>query len=169
MNRGFVQLLLIALLLVAFPFRSPAPLVYRQGLGWTYEPVGGSVKWQKIRAKDQLDVAQAAFNQREYGLALKAALRVVKVWPLSDYGAQAQLKNGTAREKQHNYALAVKAYERAADRYHDRPKVAAEALYRAGLAYKKQAQTAEYDQSAAGQAIATLGDFKNLYADEPRV
>src|SRR5204862_2485209 len=80
-----------------------------------------------------------------------------------------QLKIGTAREKQRNYALAVKAYEMAADRYHDRPKVAAEALYRAGLAHKKQAQTAEYDQSAAGQAIATFTDFRTLYPDEPRV
>src|SRR2546430_7990921 len=48
------------------------------------------------------------------------------------------LFRSTAREKQRNYPLAVKAYELAADRYHDRPKVAAEALYRAGLAYKKQ-------------------------------
>src|SRR5437667_3413477 len=52
-----------------------------------------------------------------------------------------------SREKQHNYALAVKAYELAADRYNDRPKIASDALYRAGLAYKQQAQTAEYDQS----------------------
>ena len=258
MNRGFVQFLLIALALLAFPFRSPAPLIYRPGVGWTYEPVGGEVKWQKMRAKDQLDVAHAAFNQLKYGLALKAALRVVKVWPLSDYAPQAeylagrcyealgkeekaskeyqkvlekqpkitnyqeilqrqvvitdqflagkwfklwgyvpffpsmertadmydkivkngpysdvapqaQLKIGTAREKQRNYPLAVKAYETAADRYHDRPKVAAEALYRAGLAHKKQAQTAEYDQSAAGQAIATFTDFRTLYPDEPRV
>src|SRR5436309_13864266 len=258
MNRGFVQFLLIALALLAFPFRSPAPLIYRPGVGWTYEPVGGEVKWQKMRAKDQLDVAQAAFNQLKYGLALKAALRVVKVWPLSDYAPQAeylagrcyealgkeekafkeyqkvlekqpkitnyqeilqrqvvitdqflagkwfklwgyvpffpsmertadmydkivkngpysevapqaQLKVGAAREKQHNYPLAVKAYELAADRYHDRPKVASDALYRAGLAHKKQAQTADYDQSAAGQAIATFTDFKTLYPDDSRV
>jgi len=57
----------------------------------------------------------------------------------------------------------------AADRYHDRPKIAAEALFRAGLAYKKQAQTAEYDQSAAGQAIALFTDFMELHADDPRV
>src|SRR2546430_15698516 len=79
------------------------------------------------------------------------------------------LFRSTAREKQHNYPLAVKAYELAADRYHDRPKIAAEALYRAGLAYKKQAQTAEYDQSSAGKAIATFTDFRTLYADDSRV
>ena len=258
MNRGFIQVLLIGVFLLALPVRSPAPLIYRPGEGWTYEPVGGTAKWQMPRAKDQLDVAQAAFDKKAYALALKAARRVVRVWPLSDYAPQAQylvgrcyeetgkdekafkeyqkvlekqpkignykeilqrqvaitdrflagkwfklwgyipffssmertsdmydkivkngpysnvapqaqLKIGTAREKQRNYPLAVKAYELAADRYHDRPKIAAEALYRAGLAYKKQAQTAEYDQSAAGKAIATFTDFRTLYADDSRV
>jgi outer membrane protein assembly factor BamD len=82
---------------------------------------------------------------------------------------QAQLKIGAAREKQSNYPLAVKAYETAADRYHDRPEVASEALYREGLAYHKQAQTAEYDQSAAGEAIATFTDFMALYPNDQRV
>src|SRR5437870_3852949 len=31
------------------------------------------------------------------------------------------------------------------------------------------AQTADYDQSAAGQSIATFTDFKTLYPDDPRV
>jgi outer membrane protein assembly factor BamD len=258
MKLSFVRLLLIAMFLLAFPFRSPAPLIYRPGEGWTYEPVGGEGKWQQTRAKDQLEVAQAAFDKKAYGLALKAARRVVRVWPLSDYAPQAQylvgrcheangqdekafseyqkvlekhpkisnyqeilqrqyaianrflagkwfklwgyipffpsmertaemytkivkdgaysdvapqaqLKIGAAREKQSNFPLAVKAYELAADRYHDRPPVASEALYRAGLAYNKQAQTAEYDQSTAAQAIATFTDFMTLYPNDTRV
>jgi outer membrane protein assembly factor BamD len=253
-----IRLLLIAVCLLAFPFRSPAPLIYRPGEGWTYEPVGGEGRWQRTRAKDQLDFAQTAFNKKDYGLALKAARRVVRVWPLSDYAPQAQylvgrsheargsaekafkdyqtvmekypkianfqeilqrefhigdlylagkwfrlwgfipigpsmektadmydkivkngafsdiapqaqLKIGAAREKQSNYPLAVKAYETAADRYHDLPQVASEALYREGLAYHKQAQTAEYDQSAAGDAIATFTDFMALYPNDQRV
>jgi outer membrane protein assembly factor BamD len=244
--------------LFAFPFYSPAPFIYTPGEGWRYEPVGGEGKWQQPRAKDQLEVAQAAFDKKAYGLALKAARRVVHVWPLSDYAPHAQylvgrcleaqgkeekafkeyqklleknpridnyedilkrqyliadkylagkwfkvwgfipffpsmdrtagmyedvvrngpyshiapdaqLKVGTAREKQHNFPLAVKAYEVAADRYLDRPQIAAEALYRAGLAYNKQAETAEYDQSTAGQAIATFTDFKTIYPEDPRV
>ena len=250
--------LLVTICVLAFPFRSPAPLIYRPGEGWTYEAVGGEGKWQQTRAKDQLEVAQAAFDKQAYDLALKAARRVVRVWPLSDYAPQAQhlvgrcyeakgkdekafaeyqklleknpkikeyqeilqrqytiankylagkwfklwgyiplfpsmertsdmyakiVKNGpysdvapqaqlnvgTAREKQHNYALAVKAYETAADRYSDRPAVASDALFRAGLAYNKQAQTAEYDQSTAAQAIATFTDFMTLYPADPRV
>jgi len=251
-------ILLITLFLVLFPFRSPAPLIYRPGEGWTYEPVGGEGKWQMTRAKDQLDVAQAAFDKQAYSLALKAARRVVRVWPLSDYAPQAQylagrclealgqdekafneyqkilekhpktanydeilqrefliankflagkwfrlwgyipffpsmektadlyakiVKNGpysqvapqaqmsigTAREKQRNYEMAVKAYETAADRYNDRPQVASAALFRAGLAYNKQAQTAEYDQTTAGQAINTFKDFMALYPNDTRV
>ena len=264
-NRRCVRLLLLGLCLVAFPFRCPAPLVYTPGEGWTYEPVGGGGKWQRPRAKEQLDVAKAAFEKKDYGLALKAARRVVKVWPISDsvpearylmgrcYEAtgrdekafkeyqdllekqpklanfaevlqrqyaiadrflagksfklwgyiptgasmsrtaemyekivktgpysdvapQAQMKVGVAHEREKtfmfktpDYPGAAKAYEMAADRYHDRPQVAAEALYRAGSAYHKQAQKAEYDQSAAGQAIANFTDFMTLFPNDPRV
>ena len=265
MHSRFIRLVLIAVCLLAFPSRSPAPLIYRPGEGWTYEPVGGEGKWQQPRAKDQLEVAQAAFDKKAYKLALKAARRVVKVWPLSDYAPQAQflvarcyeargwdekafkeyqkvldkypkignyqeilqrqyaianrflggqwfklfgyvplftsmertaemyqkvvkngpysdvapqaqLNTGTAHEKQRTFGFrspdfpgAAKAYEVAADRYHDRPVIAAEALFRQGVAYEKQAQDAEYDQSVAGQAIATFTDFITLYPEDPRV
>ena len=259
-----IRLVLIAVCLLAFPFRSPAPLVYRPGEGWSYEPVGGEGKWQQPRAKDQLEVAQAAFDKKAYSLALKAARRVLLVWPLSDYAPkaqylvarcyeangeaekafkeyqrllekqpklanfeeiqrrqfeianlylggkwlklwgyfpyrsmertaqmyadivktgpysdvapQAQLNIGTAREKQKSlgfrdpdYSAAVKAYDLAADRYADRPKVASEAIFRSGLAYQKQAQTADRDQGTAGQAIAKFTDFMTLYPSDARV
>jgi outer membrane protein assembly factor BamD (BamD/ComL family) len=257
--------LLAVFCLLAFPFRSPAPLTYTPGEGWTYEAYGGEGNWRKLRAKDQLAVAQTAFDKKDIGLAKKSADRVVKTWPLSDYAPQAaylvarcyeaqgkdelafaeyqnllekypkaanyeeviqrqflicnrflggerfklwgyiptfrsmdktvdmyekvvkngpysdvaarsQMNIGAAREKQNRflndkepYVEAAKAYEVAADRYHDRPDIAAEALYKAGLAYQKQAQTAEYDQSTAGQAIATFEQFKQLYPDDARV
>ena len=258
MNRWSIRLALIIFCIVAFPFRSPAPLIFRPGEGWTYERPGTEGKWTRNRAKDQLDVAQAFYDKKDYGTALKASRRVVKQWPLSDYAPQAQylmgrcyeakkmdekafkqyqlvfekypkasnyndvlarqfeianrflagqwfrlfgyipafpsmektsdmyekiIKNGpyadvapraqmnigTAREKQKEWGQAVKAYERAADRYSDKPEVAAEALYKAGLAYDKEAKTAEYDQSAAGKAISSFSDFMVLYPDDPRV
>ncbi|HRT08404.1 MAG TPA: outer membrane protein assembly factor BamD [Candidatus Paceibacterota bacterium] len=258
MRFRFLVCLGVVALLVALPFSSPAPLIYRPGEGWTYEPVGSEGKWRRTTAKEQLDVAQAAFDQKDYGLALRAARRAVKEWPISDYAPQAQylvarcyeakgraekafkeyqkllekhpktanfsevvqrqvaiadqflagkrfrlwgviptfpsmektaemyeqivktgpysevapqaqLKVGAAREKQRKYPLAAKAYELAADRYHDRPQVAAEALYRQGLAYQKQAKTAEYDQNAAAQAIASFTDFMTLYPQDSRV
>jgi outer membrane protein assembly factor BamD len=258
MNRRSILLLFITGCVALVPFRSPAPLVYTPGEGWHYEAVGSLGKWRRERAKDQLEVAQEAFDRKDYALSLKAARRVVKVWPLSDYAPQsqylvgrcyeakendekafseyqkvvekypksenvkdvlqrqyaiasryldgqwfklfgtipayksmdrtagmfekivksgpysetapqAQLRLGAAREKQKQYPEAVTAYERAADRYHDRPEIAVEAMYRAGVAYHKQARTAEYDQSSAAKAIAMFTDFMTLYPNDARV
>jgi outer membrane protein assembly factor BamD len=241
-----------------FAVNTPAPLVYRPGEGWSYEPAGGSGSWTRNRAKEQLEVAQQAFDNKDYKLASKAGRRVVRIWPFSDYAPEAQflvgrsheergqdekafkayqtlvekypkasnyddvvarqyeianrylagqwfklwgvipffpsmdktvqmyeklIKNGpysevapqaqmnigAAREKQSDYPAAVKAYESAADRYHDRKEVSADAIYKAGMAYLKQASTAEYDQSIAGHAIATFTDFMTLYPRDPRV
>ena len=63
----------------------------------------------------------------------------------------------------------MKAYETAADRYHDQPTIASDAMYRAGVAWEKQADTAEYDQGAAAQAIAAYTDFITFYPDDKRV
>lgn len=258
MNRWSVRALFILLALMACPFRSPAPLIFVPGEGWTYEKPGTTGRWQRTTAREQLVVAQEALDQKDYSLAVKAARRTVKTWPLSDYSPQAQfvlgrgfegrgddekafkayqkvlekypkidnyqevlqrqfgianqflggqrfklwgvlpffpsmektadmyakiiqngpyseiapkaqMNIGAAREKQSAYPLAIKAYERAADRYNDRPAVASEAVYKAGMAYNKEATTAEYDQSVAGQAIATFSDFMALYPNDPRV
>ena len=243
---------------VLLPSRSPAPLMYVPGEGWYYEPYGEKAAWQRPRAKDQLDVAETAFTNKQYNITLHAAHRVLRLWPLSDYAPRAaylvgrclevehkdeaafnayqsiiekypksgqynevlwrqyeisnrflggewfrlwntiplypsmdetaklyekivangpysevaphaQLRIGTAREKQEDYAAAVKAYETAADRYHNQPEIAADALYRAGVSWQKQADTAEYDQSAAAQAIAAYSDFMAFYPDDKRV
>jgi outer membrane protein assembly factor BamD (BamD/ComL family) len=95
--------------------------------------------------------------------------KIVRNGPYSKVGPDAQMAIGTAREKQKDYAMAVKAYEKAADTYHDDPVIAPEAVFRAAKAHEKQAKTAEYDQSAAGQAIATYTDFIALYPKDPRV
>ncbi len=252
-----VRILLFLTALFMMAVNTPAPLVYRPGEGWTYEPVGGT-SWTRTRAKDQLDVAKEAFEKKDYKLASKAARRVVRVWPFSDYAPEAQylvgraheerqqdekafkayqelvekypksanydevverqyiianrylagqwfklwgyipffssmdktvemyeklIKNGPysevapsaqmnigeAREKQSDFPAAVKAYETAADKYHDRKQVAADAIYKAAMAYLKQAKTAEYDQSVAGHAISTFTDFMTLYPQDPRV
>jgi outer membrane protein assembly factor BamD len=257
MNRPLARIVLVLLLWLALPFRVPAPLIYRPGEGWTYETPGAKGDWRRQRAKDQLAVAQQAFDQKKYKLAQKSAERVIKVWPLSDFAPPAQyllgrcyeerkqdenafnayetllvkypkaadvkdlqhrqfvialrylhgqwfklfghipffpsmdktaemfekivsygpygdlapasqLNIGAAREKQKDFKLAVKAYELAADRYSEQRQVAAEALYKEALAQNKQARKADYDQSIAGDAIATFTDFMALYPDDPR-
>jgi outer membrane assembly lipoprotein YfiO len=94
--------------------------------------------------------------------------KIVKSGPFSDVAPHAQLRVGAAREKQGHLPEAVKAYETAADRYHDRPLIAADALYHAGAAYQRQAGTAEYDQSLAGQSIASFNDFVTLFPTDQR-
>ena len=227
----------------------------KAGITRTYGETG---KWQRPRAKEQFEVAEQAFTNKDYTVTLHAAHRVLRVWPLSDYAPRAaylvgrcleihgkdeaafnayqqiiekypksgqynevlwrqyeianrfldgewfrlwnliplypsmdetaklydkivsngpysevaphaQLRIGAAREKQNDYAEAVKAYETAADRYHDQPVIAADAMYRAGVAWEKQADTAEYDQGAAAQAIAAYTDFITFYPDDKRV
>jgi outer membrane protein assembly factor BamD len=258
MNRRFVLLLALVACVTLLPFRAPAPLIYVPGEGWYYEPYGENAKWQRTRAKDQLDVAQEAFNKANYTLALRAAHRVLRMWPMSDYAPDAgyligrcleatgrdeaafnayqnviekyprtsryedvlwrqyeianrflggewvrlwgyipffpsmdktadmfgkivkngpfsaaaphaQLRIGAAREKQKNFPEAVKAYETAADRYHDQPVIAADATFREGASYAKQAATAEYDQNTAAQSIAAFTDFLALFPDDKRV
>jgi len=62
MKRSSARVVFPLICLMAFPWIVPAPLVYRAGEGWSYEPVGGG-KWQRARAKDQFELAQKAFDQ----------------------------------------------------------------------------------------------------------
>jgi outer membrane protein assembly factor BamD len=258
MNRRFRFWTLLALAVAFLPLRSPAPLIYTPGEGWYYEPYGETAQWQRKRAKDQLQVAEDAFAAKNYSTTLRAAHRVLRVWPQSDYAPRAeyligrcqeiegkdeaafksyqhiiekypksaqynevlwrqytiagrfldgewfklwdliplypsmdetaklyekivangpygevaphaQLNAGAAREKEGNYEDAVKAYDTAADRYNNQPLIAADAMYRAGVSWQKQADTAEYDQNAAAQAIAAYTDFTVVFPDDKRL
>ena len=258
MIRGFTRRTLLPLILLGGVLSCPAPLIYTPGEGWVYEPVGSEGAWKRTRAKDQLIIAQDAYDQENFGLALRSAKRTVKNWPLSDYSPQAQelvaksydakgdpqrafkeyqklvekypmradyedvareqykianqfldgkwfklwglipyppsmdrvagmyekivkngqfsevapeaqLKIGASREKQKKFNQAVKAYETAADRYHDQLDVASDAMFLAGMAYNQQADKADYDQSQAVEAIDTLTDFIALFPEDGRV
>ena len=78
MNRRFIFLFLSAAFVALLPFRSPAPLVYAPGEGWYYEPAGATAKWTRARAKDQLEVAEEAFKNKDYSTAMHAASRVAE-------------------------------------------------------------------------------------------
>lgn len=95
--------------------------------------------------------------------------KIVENGPYSDIAPHAQLQVGAAYDKHGSYEEAVKAYQTAADRYHDQPAIAADAMYHEGQSYEKQAAHAEYDQSTAGKAIAAYTDFSTLYPDDKRV
>jgi outer membrane protein assembly factor BamD len=95
--------------------------------------------------------------------------KIVANGPYSSVAPHAQLKIGAAREKQKDYEQAVKAYETAADRYNAQPSIAADAMYRTGISYQKQATTSDYDQGMAAKAISAYTDFITFYPDDKRV
>lgn len=120
MKRLFHLFLLAAAIVLGARY-CPAPIIFRPGEGWTYEPVGEVGKWQRNRAKDQLQAAQEYFDKKEYRTALKAARRVVKVWPLSDHAGPAQYLMGRIYEARRMDEKAFKEYQRVLDKY---PRVA---------------------------------------------
>ena len=95
--------------------------------------------------------------------------QIVAKAPYHKIGTQAQMNVGAAREKQKDYPKAVAAYEKAADTYSDRERIASEALWRAGESGRKQSAKAEYDQGAAVHAIDTYNDFMTLYPEDSRI
>lgn len=95
--------------------------------------------------------------------------KVIKNGPYSEVAPQAQLKIGQANEKKKDFRDAIKAYEKAADRYHDRKNLAADALFKAAETYYSQAREAEYDQGVAKRALESFHDFTSLYPEDERV
>ena len=117
MNRRFCFLLLAAAAVALFPLRAPAPLFYVPGEGWYYEAYGQNVKWQRARAKEQLDVAQQAFASNDYDTALHAAHRILRLWPVSDYAPDAQYLIGRCLEATERDEAAFKAYQNLIEKY----------------------------------------------------
>ncbi len=117
MNRRLIFVWLLVAVAMLLPFRSPAPLYYSPGEGWYYEPYGEKANWQRPRAKEQLDVAEQSFTNGEYNVALHAAHRVVRVWPLSDYAPRAEYLVGRCFEVKHRDEAAFNAYEAIVNKY----------------------------------------------------
>jgi outer membrane protein assembly factor BamD (BamD/ComL family) len=103
--------------LLVFVQRSPAPLIYTPGEGWRYEQYGTAGSWTRTRAKDQVEVAQQAFDKKDYGLTLKAARRTVAQWPFSDYAPRAQYLMARSWEAQKQDERAFKAYQKLLTQY----------------------------------------------------
>ncbi len=99
------------------PFRSPAPLIYTPGEGWYYQLPGEVQNWQRSRAREQLAVAEEYFKERDFSNALRAAYRVVLVWPLSDYAPDAQYLVGRCLEAKGKDEAAYTAYQNLIDKY----------------------------------------------------
>lgn len=108
---------LIVALVACLPFRSPAPFIYTPGEGWYYESFGLNVKWQRNRAKDQLEVAEQAFAKQDYSIASHAAHRVLRIWPLSDYAPRAEYLVGRCLEESGQDEAAFNSYQHIIEKY----------------------------------------------------
>ncbi|MFZ0828637.1 MAG: outer membrane protein assembly factor BamD [Verrucomicrobiia bacterium] len=117
MNCRLCCLLIVTACVVLLPTRAPAPLYYVTGEGWYYEPYGQTSRWQRSRAKEQLDVANQAFNSGDYDTTLHAAHRILRVWPLSDYAPDAQYLIGRSLEATDMDEAAFNAYQTIVDKY----------------------------------------------------
>lgn len=117
MNCRKALLFLAAAFAVLAPLRSPAPLIYTPGEGWYYEMPGQTLNWQRSRAKDQMVVAQEFFREKDYSNALRAAYRVVALWPLSDYAPDAEYLMARCLEAKKKDEAAFKAYQAIIDKY----------------------------------------------------
>lgn len=105
-------LLSLVLLTLLFPANECwAPFIYTPGEGWSYETPGQAGKWQRDTAKLQLEAARQAYREEDYKVAVKAAGRVLRKWPLSDYAPEAQHLIGLAHEGNRRDEKAFKAYQ----------------------------------------------------------
>lgn len=117
MFRRRVPFLLATVVLLASAVRCPAPLIFTPGEGWRYEKVGSEGSWVRTRAKDQLEVAEKAFDQQDFTVAIKAARRTVNVWPFSDYAPRGQYLLARCFEAKSQDEAAFKAYQKLIERY----------------------------------------------------
>jgi outer membrane protein assembly factor BamD (BamD/ComL family) len=106
---------------------------------------------------------------RSMGKTSEMYQEVIDNGPFSEVASQAQMNIGQAMENDKDFAKAVKAYEKAADKYNKNPEVVADALFKTGLALMKDAKAAEYDQGMAIKAIDVFTDFIALFPTEERV
>ncbi len=105
--------LLFSLGSMAFPFRSPAPVVITPGEGATYQAPGSddSAPNQKD-AQTQFDVALAAEAKGNQNAAINGYKKTVHRFPKSTVASLAQYKLGVLLEKRKDLPSAASAYEK---------------------------------------------------------
>ena len=114
------KLLLIPLVIIVLLFSSnecPAPFIYTPGEGWSYETPGQAGSWQRDNAREQIAAAKEAYEEGDYKVTVKAAGRVLRQWPFSDFAPEAQYLTARAYEGNNRDEKAFKAYQNLLTRY----------------------------------------------------
>jgi outer membrane protein assembly factor BamD len=136
MNRTLRLVLPLTILaLVSFPHRSPAPIIYREGEGFS---TGAALDIEiKKNAEEQFKVAQNYEAAGDYKHAAAAYLLVVHRFPRADIAAEAQFRSGQMLERLGKLQLAFNNYQALIQKYPRSPdfEAALQAQYNIGKAY----------------------------------
>jgi outer membrane protein assembly factor BamD len=126
---------LTMLALVCFPHRSPAPIIYREGEGFS----SGELNDIEIKknAEEQFRLAQRYEADGDYKRAGASYRLVVRRFPRADIAAEAQFKSGQMLEKLGRLQLAFNEYQALVQKYPRSPdfEAALQAQYQIGKAY----------------------------------
>ncbi|MDC0325201.1 tetratricopeptide repeat protein [bacterium] len=117
MNKRWIIVCLTVFLTVGVTYRCPAPLIFTPGEGWSYETPGSAGEWLRDRAEDQYNAAQEFYDKNDYKTSLKAAKRVIREWPFSDFAPGAQYLSGLSYEALNREEKAFVEYQRLLDTY----------------------------------------------------
>jgi outer membrane protein assembly factor BamD len=125
---------LTMLVLISFPHRAPAPIIYREGEGFSSEQSDIEIK---KNAEEQFRLAQRYEADGDYKRAGVSYRLVVRRFPRSDIAAEAQFQSGQMLEKEGKLQRAFYEYQALVQKYPRSPdfEAALQAQYGIGKAY----------------------------------
>ncbi|MDP9253736.1 MAG: outer membrane protein assembly factor BamD [Verrucomicrobiota bacterium] len=135
MNYRLRFILLLAAACLAFPERSPAPVVFQPGKGAKYHAPGE----EEINgtAQELSAIAQAAEKDGNLKRAIKVYQRIVRKYPRDTLAPGAAFRVGELQEQLHDYLRSAAAYRYVVEKYPQSPHFdeAIEAQFRIGQIY----------------------------------
>ena len=111
--------ILLAASAVAFPQRSPAPVVFQPGRGVEFHAPGE----EEIHgtAEELAKMAETAVQQGNPKRAIKAYQKILKRYPRDRVAPEASFRIGQIQEQRHDYLRAAGAYRFLIERYPQNP------------------------------------------------
>jgi outer membrane protein assembly factor BamD len=135
MNRTLRFVLPLMMLVLSFPHRGPAPIIYREGEGFT----AGELSDIEIKknAEEQFKLGERYEAAGDYKRAGASYGLVVRRFPRSDIAAEAQFKAGQMLERQGKLQSAFYEYQGLVQKYPRSPdfEAALQAQYNIAKAY----------------------------------
>src|SRR6516225_8999336 len=162
---GYVLPLTIALL--AFPERSPAPIIYREGEGFL--PGASEDIEIKRNAQEQFDVAQRYEAQGDYKRAGASYRMVVRRFPRADLAADAQYNSGRMYESAGDLTRAFNEYQGLVEKYprSSQFEPALQAEYRIAKAYLDGKRVSVYGVPTLPSMTKTQEMFRKIVVNAP--